>query len=59
MSKFNIIVRNENGYRWVLNNYKDNLPRFCSDLYGTEEQIIFSKALEKYQDIVISTIKNN
>jgi hypothetical protein len=53
MSTFNIIVRDENGYRWVLNNYKDNLPRYCSDLYGTEEQIIFSKALEKYQHLII------
>jgi hypothetical protein len=53
MSKFNVIVRSEEGYRWVLANFKDNLPRFCSDLYGTEKEIIFSKALEKYHNIVI------
>lgn len=41
--------------------YKDRQFRLYPIQYSflTEEEIIFSRAAAKYQDIVISTIKNN
>jgi hypothetical protein len=50
-------AKSEKGYYWVMKRHPH--IRFISSSWGTEEEIIFSRAVAKYQDIVISTIKNN
>lgn len=66
MRTFTYVATSEGMVYRIIKSYeifktKDSQLRFISEPYfhGTEEEIIFSRALEKYQDIVIFTIKNN
>ena len=47
----NAAVRNEEGYYWVMKRYPHIL--FSSASWGTEEEIIFSRAAAKFQDLII------
>ena len=48
----NVAVKNEKGYYWAMKNYYPH-ARFFSSSWGTEDEIIFSRAVAKFQHLII------